>query len=342
MSLPLGKLPIEELKKLLSIIYREDGSIILGPNVGEDAALIDLGSKVLVVHADPITGAIENIGWLSVNVAANDVATRGARPRWLVTVMLLPEGTGTETVEEIARQVRRAADRIGVVVVGGHTELTPRLDRPILVTTAFGVAEKDKVVYTAKAQPGDILILTKGAGIEGTAIIAREFRQMLEGKVESSVLERASRFIWEISVVEEAMTAVEAGGVHAMHDATEGGVLGAIQEMAMASRLSARVFEDSIPVRRETLEICRVLGVDPLKLVSSGTLLIAVQPSHAARVIEALKNAGREAAVIGRLEEGEGVVLVRRNGVEEKIKGPVIDELWRLYSEESHIGKSSQ
>ncbi len=333
MSLPVGKLPYSELKRLLSIISKPDPSVVLGPGVGEDAALIDLGDRVLVVHSDPITGAVERIGWYSVHVSANDVATRGARPKWLTTVILLPEGSAPAYALEIARQAREAADEIGAVIVGGHTEVTPGLDRPIVVSTAFGVAEKGKVVSTANAQPGDVLVLTKGAGIEGTAILASEFRDRLAGKVSSETLERAKLFVRELSVVREAMLAVEVGGVHAMHDATEGGVLGAVQEMAIASGLSAVVFEEQIPVRSETAEICRILGCDPLRLISSGSLLIAVEPGRAGRLLRVLSEAGVPAANIGRLERGEGLTLVRKGGVEEKILEPITDELWRLLSQ---------
>jgi len=333
LRLPVGKLPYSELRKLLSIVARPDPSVVLGPGVGEDAALVDLGDQVLVVHTDPITGAVENIGWFSVHVSANDVATRGARPRWLTTLILLPEGATSEAALGIARQIREAADEIGAVVVGGHTEVTPRLDRPIVATTAFGVARRDRVVYTANAKPGDVLVLTKGAGVEGTAILASDFRDRLAGRVSEEVVERARGFARELSVVREAMIAVEAGGVHAMHDATEGGVLGAVQEMAIASGLSATVFEERVPVRKETAEICRALGVDPLKLISSGSLLIAVEEASLDRLVERLAEAGITAAPIGRLERGEGVTLHRRDGSVERILEPVVDELWRLYGE---------
>lgn len=332
MPLPTGKLPYDELRRLLSIIHHPNGSVLLGPGIGEDAALIDMGDKLLVVHADPITGAVEEIGWLSVNVSANDVATRGARPRWLVSVILLQEGAGPEVVESIARQIRDAADAIGAVVVGGHTEVTPRLDRPIVVTTAFGLVDKEKAVFTANAKPGDALILTKGAGIEGTAIIAGEFKSLLQDRVPEEVLKNARGFIREISVVREATAAVEAGGVHAMHDATEGGVLGAVQEMTVAANLSARIYEEMIPLREETRVICAALGIDPLRLISSGSLLIAARRDSASQVVEKIREAGVEASIIGSLEEGEGVTLVRRDGKQVRITEPVTDELWRLYS----------
>ncbi|ABL79062.1 AIR synthase family protein [Thermofilum pendens] len=329
----LGKLTYGELEELLSRLRRQDASVLLGPAIGEDAALIDLGDKVLVVHADPITGAVSNIGWLSVHVSANDVATRGVQPRWLVTVVLLPEGAGQDVLWDIAGQLRKAADEIGATIVGGHTEFTPGLDRPILVTTAMGVGGKGEVLATSRARPGDALILTKGAGIEGTAILATELYDELSRKVDREVLERAKSFIYEVSVVKDALTAVRAGGVHAMHDPTEGGVLGGLQEMAIAANAGLVVEEEKIPVREETKAVCRALGVDPLRLISSGSLLIAVEGSRARDVVDALSREGIPAAVIGRLTEGSERILVKRGGEIVDLNEPVVDELWRILGE---------
>jgi len=328
--LSFGKLPYTELREILSVIYRKDPSVLLGPGIGEDAALIELGDDVLVVHADPITGAVENIGWLSVHVSANDIATRGVRPRWLVTVLLLPPGLEYKMIKGIVQQIRNAADEIGAVVVGGHTEITPGIDRPIVITTAIGIGKREKVIYTANARPGDFLVLTKGAGIEGTAIIASEFQHILKGKVSEEILLKAREFIREISVVREALAAFETGGVHAMHDATEGGVIGAVQEISIASGLSARVYEGKVPIREETLTICRILGLDPLRLISSGSLLLAVDPGKVEDVLKTISSLGIEVSIIGSLGEGRGVTLIRRNGEEEEILKPIEDELWRL------------
>lgn len=327
-----GKLPYDQLRKILAKLSREDSSVILGPAIGEDAALIDLGEKVLVVHADPITGAEKDIGWLSVHVAANDIATRGVRPRWLLSVILLPERSGEKLLNELVDQIRSAANEIDASIIGGHTEVTPGLDRPIIITTAIGEGKRGEVLTTAGAKPGDKIVLTKGAGIEGTAILASELYDKMIGKVEKDILERAKLFIKEISVVKDAMIAVKVGGVHAMHDPTEGGVLGGLQEMAMASNLGIYVEEERIPVRRETEVICRTLGVDYLKLISSGTLLIAVDPSKARDLVSELRREGIDSSIIGQFKEGEERVVIRKNGDKVDLNIPVVDELWTILS----------
>jgi hydrogenase maturation factor len=327
-----GKLPYNRLREILSKLRREDRSVILGPAIGEDAALVDLGGSVLVVHADPITGAEKDIGWLSVHVAANDIATRGVRPRWLLSVILLPERSDDKLLNEIIDQIKRAADEIDATIIGGHTEITPGLDRPIIITTAIGEGKKENILMTAGARLGDKIILTKGAGIEGTAILASELYDKLVGKVEEDVLERAKLFMREISVVKDAMIAVEVGGVHAMHDPTEGGVLGGLQEMAMASNLGIYVEEERIPVRRETEIICRTLGVDYLKLISSGTLLVSVDPLKARDVVSELRKEGIDASIIGQFREEKERVVLRRDGGKIDLNVPIIDELWTILS----------
>jgi hydrogenase maturation factor len=327
-----GKLPYNQLKEILSKLSREDKSVILGPAIGEDAALVDLGESILVVHADPITGAEKDIGWLSIHVAANDIATRGIRPRWLLSVILLPERSDDKLLNEIIDQIKKAADEIDATIIGGHTEITPGLDRPIIITTAIGEGKKENVLTTAGARPGDKIILTKGAGIEGTAILASELYDKLVGKVEEDVLERAKLFMREISVVKDAMIAVKVGGVHAMHDPTEGGVLGGLQEMAMASNLGIHVEEEKIPVRRETEIICRTLGVDYLKLISSGTLLISVDPLKARDIVSELRKEGIDASIIGQFREEKERVVLRKDGSKVDLNVPIIDELWTILS----------
>ncbi|MGC9103552.1 MAG: AIR synthase family protein [Candidatus Methanodesulfokora sp.] len=327
-----GKLPYDQLRKVLAKLSRKDSSVILGPAIGEDAALVDLGERVLVVHADPITGAEKDIGWLSVHVAANDIATRGVKPRWLLSVILLPERSDEKLLNEIVDQIRSAANEIDASIVGGHTEITPGLDRPIIITTAIGEGKREEILTTAGAKPGDKIVLTKGAGIEGTAILASELYDKMIGKIEKDVLERAKLFIREISVVRDAMIAVKVGGVHAMHDPTEGGVLGGLQEMAMASNLGIYVEEEKIPVRRETEIICRTLGVDYLKLISSGTLLIAVDPSKARDLVSELRREGIDSSIIGQFKDDKERVILRKNGDKVDLNIPVVDELWTILS----------
>lgn len=306
-----------------------DPRVLVGPRLGEDAAVIDVGDRVIVVHSDPITGAVERIGWYAVHVACNDVAATGARPRWVLPVVLVPRGR-IDLVAEIASDMARAVAELGVTVVGGHTEATGWLDRPIVSVTAIGEAPRNGYVTSSGARPGDVIIATKAVALEGTSILARDYRERLVGRVPEDVLERAAGFIREISVVRDAMLAVEAGGVTALHDPTEGGFLGGVYEIAAASGVGARVYEDKVPVRDETRLICRAMGVDPLKLISSGMLLIAASRDRAEYIVDKLRAAGIEATVVGEFNDTGVVELVRRDGKVEIVRELPMDELWRL------------
>ena len=326
-----GKLPIDLLEKIiLNQLPTDDPRILVGPKPGEDAAVIDMGERVLVAHSDPITGAVERIGWYAVHIACNDIAATGAKPMWVLPVILAPKGR-LDLVSQIISDIASAAREIEVSVIGGHTEITGWLERPIVSMTALGEAPKDSYVTTGGARPGDTIIATKSIALEGTSILARDFKDKLAGKIPKSILEKAAQFINQISVVKDALTAVKAGEVHAMHDPTEGGLLGGIYEMAVASGLGAKIYEEKIPIRGETLAICKALGVDPLKLISSGTLLIAADPDSTRIIIEKLRQQGIDAAPIGVFTEKGPVRLVRKDGSIEHIDELPVDELWKLY-----------
>lgn len=332
--LQLGKLSPETLER---VIYTRlgvaDPRVLVGPKIGEDAAVIEMGSRVLAVHSDPITGAAENLGWLAVNVSANDVATRGATPRWSSLILFLPEDASLRLLEAIMEQAHEAAMEIQVSVVSGHTEVTPGLRRPMAACTCIGEAPRDRFFTTGGARRGDALIVTKGAAIEGTAILASEFTHQLEPLLGRATVEAARRFIRRVSVVRDALTAVEAGGVTAMHDATEGGVLGALYEMAYASGLGIRTSYEKVPVALETKAVCEALGVDPMRTISSGTLLIAVRRDRAEGVVQTLRRAGIGASDIGSfVDRAEGVTVAMRDGSVVEVSAPVQDELWRLIS----------
>ncbi len=309
--------------------------VIVGPGIGEDAAIIDFGDKVLVVHSDPITEAVERIGWLAVNIACNDVAVRGARPYWASTTILLPEGFREELLDEITRDIDEAARKLGVMIVGGHTEEAPRLNRPMVVVTAMGLASKNTLVTTSGARVGDLVLMTKTAGLEGTAIIARDFEKLLLDKgVPREVVVRAKEFLWNISVVREAVELAWLGAT-SMHDPTEGGILGGLIEMSIASGKRIRVYEDKIPIAYETRIIAQALKIDPLKLISSGVLLATIPKNTAMEALRVLENMGVKASIIGEVVSGEGVELVRREGVEE-YHDFVVDEIARLWSLAEH------
>ncbi len=332
----MGKLEYTLLKKyVFNRIGAKRKEVIVGPGIGEDAAIIDFGDKVLVVHSDPITEAVERIGWLAVNIACNDVAVRGARPYWASTTILLPEGFREELLDEITRDIDEAARKLGVMIVGGHTEEAPRLDRPVVVVTAMGLASKNTLVTTSGARVGDLVLMTKTAGLEGTAIIARDFEKLLLDKgVPKEVVVKAKEFLWNISVVREAVELAWLGAT-SMHDPTEGGVLGGLIEMSIASGKRIRVYEDKIPIAYETRIIAQALGINPLNLISSGVLLATIPKSIAMEALRVLENMGVKASIIGEVVSGEGVELVRREGVEE-YHDFVVDEIARLWSLTGH------
>jgi hydrogenase maturation factor len=330
LALPSGKVPIEVLQK---IIFKHLGvkrkEIVLGPHVGVDGAVVEVGNKVLITSMDPITGALERIGWLAVNVNANDIATFGIRPTLFSSCILLPPGATDATIETISKQMDTAAKKLEIAIIGGHCETTPGITHPIIVGTAMGITKKNNYVTSGGAKPGNSLILTKGAGIEGTAILATDRKELLQRQFSQTFLSRATDFFDCISIVEEAVSAFETGGVTAMHDPTEGGVAGGIQEMADASKVGVKVFETKIPIQKETLEICKFFKIDPLQLISSGALLIAAKHAFAESIVETLKKRGINASIIGEfLKEPDKRVLVSTNGSKSSFVRPFSDHLW--------------
>ncbi len=325
------------IKHVLSRIGLRDRSVIGGPSIGEDAAVIDLGDgRALVVHVDPITGAVEYLGWLAVNIACNDVAVAGAKPRWLLQVLYLPEGTSVEVLNKITLQVDSAARELETMVVGGHSEYTPGIERPLISMTAIGLTEIDKLVRTSGAKPGDKILMTKTAGIEGTAILSSDFREdLLKRGVSGEVLEKCEEYIWMISVVKEALALASRRITSSMHDPTEGGVLGGLAEIAYSSKKSLEVWEERIPVSRETRIICNVLNIDPLKMISSGVLIATVPENLVDEALRVLGEIGVKATIIGEVRDWRGylVRLHRRSGeVEEYSDVYVEDEVMRLWS----------
>jgi len=330
-SLERGKLPPALLKQIvLSRLGIDDPRVLLGPHIGEDASIIDFGQKALVVHSDPITGAVENLGWLAVNVCANDIATRGARPRWLLIVILLPENSTSAQLKSLTAQIDEAAKKLGATVVGGHSEITPSIKKPVVITTAIGEISKGRFLRTSGAKAGDSIIVTKGAAIEGTAILASELTKQLQDKIEAETLDRAKQFIKKTSVVEDALTAVEAGEVHSMHDATEGGIAGGLQEIAWASNVGLTAHEQKILISKETEAICRALNIDPLRTISSGALIISAEPKSATKIVTSLERKGIKSSIIGKItSKKDGAHIIRKDLTRLDLSTPVKEELWR-------------
>ncbi|WP_129115603.1 AIR synthase family protein [Halegenticoccus tardaugens] len=271
--------------------------LLVGPAYGEDAAAVRVGDETVVVSTDPISLAAERIGTLGVAIVSNDVAASGGVPEWLVSTIVLPE-RDLDLLDTITAQLHEEATRLGITIVGGHTEAVGALSRPLLSLTCLGPT--DRYVSTSGAEPGDGVVLTKGAGVEGTAVLATDFRGDLESKgVDPETIDAAAGFFDDVSVLPEALTL---GGVAtAMHDPTEGGVLGALVELARASDVSIAVERDSIPIRAETRTLCDAMGVDPLRILGSGALLAAVPEGDTAAALSALDAADVEATVVGRV-----------------------------------------
>ncbi len=328
MAKPVRKLTARELEELVFPYARKTlaPDVVAGPGVGIDAGIVRLGDAYLVSHTDPVTAAVERAGWIAVNVACNDVAVAGARPRWASLLLLAPSDSWREWVERVMRDAAAAAEALGVSLVGGHTEILE--DGGVVAVTAMGVARR---VYPASnAKPGDLILMTKTAGLEGTFILATDY-PILADILGDEWRKRAEEMGGRISVVREAVALAEAGVVDAMHDPTEGGVLGGVYELAAASGLEAVLYRDRVPVAEETLAAARLLGVDPLRLISSGSLIAAVPRERVREALDVLEGLGVEASIIGELRRGEPRVLVVEEGrVVEVVHETPVDEIYRV------------
>jgi hydrogenase maturation factor len=318
---PIGKLPVKTLERLLKQNKINDRRVVVGPGIGEDAAVIDTGGpRYLIAKTDPITFAVDRIGWYAVHINANDIATKGARPSWYLATLLLPEELTTlEVAEKIFADTLEACRSIGVNLIGGHTEVTTGLTRPIVVGQMLGEVDKDKLVRADGAQKGDVIILTKGIAIEGTAVIAREHESDLLMALDEETLTRCRMFMYQpgISVLKEALAATESGAVHAMHDPTEGGLATALHELAWAADVGLHIDAEVIPVFPETQSLCNHYHLDPLGLIASGALLIVTPPVEADKIIASLKREAIAATVIGEItHKSQGVKMLTADGLQ--------------------------
>ncbi|WP_238477627.1 AIR synthase family protein [Natranaeroarchaeum sulfidigenes] len=331
-----GKLDPEALAAVLDRTGGLDEDVLVGPAYGEDAAVIDLGDERLVVSSDPISLAAERIGTLGVHVACNDVAVGGADPEYLTAVLLVPSEAGDgvaptggegsdDSIETIMADVEREASALDVSIVGGHTEYVDQLDRPLLSMTAMG--RTDRAIPTGGAEPGDRLVLTKGAGIEATAILATDFREDLEG-VSAGTLDRAAEFFEDLSVVPDARVLREYAT--AMHDPTEGGVFDGLIELAAASEVELVVESATIPIREETARLCTAMDVDPLHAFGSGAALATVREEDVADALAALADVGIEAAEIGTVRAADEPALVLDG---ERHTDPAREALYALWDD---------
>jgi hydrogenase expression/formation protein HypE len=297
--------------------------------VGVDCAAIRLDDSgwACVLKTDPITTATAGAGRLAVHVVCNDLATAGAEPIGLLATLLFPAGIQPERIAQLSREIDQTARELNVEVLGGHTEVAPGLKEPLVVMSGVGRARADRLLTAAGARPGHALVLTKAAALEGSHILANDLGGRLAGTVAQALLEEARGYAAELSVLPEARLAVELGAA-AMHDPTEGGVLGAVWEMVEASGCGVLVEAGRIPVREATRAICEALEADPLRLIASGALLIAC--SDGQHMVDALVKHAIQATQIGRVTEGPQRRVVWPDGREEPLETVGRDELYRL------------
>ena len=331
----VGKIPIEVLEKLLKFIPIRDKRVILGPKIGEDVAIISYPDRFLAVKTDPVTFTSKEMGWYVVNINANDIATSGAIPRFFFVTVLLPEKKTDETLlAEIFDQIRDACHSLNITLCGGHTEVTGGLKRPILVGSMLGEGRKSEMITTSGAKMGDDILLTKGIAVEATSIIAREKEKFLLRKHSFQFIQKCKDFLYKpgISVVEDAATAINTGGVHSMHDPTEGGLSGGFLEIAKAADVGLVIEEKNIKVFEETKILAEEFGIVPLGVIASGSLLITCGVENSEKIIQALKNKNIDCFKIGSIrEKNEGLKIRTKNN--KLINLPLFptDEIAKIY-----------
>ncbi len=324
----IGKVPENVLKRsVIGQLAVKRDEVILGSAVGEDCAAMELADdEVIVLSTDPITGTAKDIGRLAVIVTTNDLASAGAEPIGIMLTVLLPPETEEGTLREIMEQVNAACEEANLQVVGGHTEVTGVVNQPVISVTGVAKVKKGRLISTGKARPGMDLIATKWIGIEGTSIIAKEREAELQAIFPRDFLEKAKDFDRYLSVLSEGRIAA-AHGAAAMHDVTEGGILGALWEMAESSGVGIEVHAKAIPIRQETVEIAEHYGINPYGLISSGCMLIAT--TDGTGLVDKLANAGICASIIGKVTEGNDRVL-HMDGVVRYLEPPKTDELYKV------------
>lgn len=325
----IGKVPENILKRaVFKQLHHRRPEVLLHPGVGEDCSAVAVGEdEALVFSTDPITGTDKGIGTLAVHITANDLASSGAEPIGILTSIILSEYTEEPDLRRIMMEIEEACNELSIEVMGGHTEVSDVVKRPIITVTGVGKVKKDKLISTGGLRPGDELVMTKWAGIEGTSIIAAEKEDILKKTLPKELIDEAVSYKKLLSVVPEARIAAECGAT-AMHDVTEGGIFGALWEIGAASGVGIIADLRKIPIKQETIEICEVFDINPYMLISSGSMLIGCPQGNL--LVEKLMQNGINAVVIGRATEGNDRIVV--NGDETRYLGPAgSDELYKIY-----------
>ena len=323
-----GKIPESVLKRsVLRQLHNRRDEVLLGAGVGEDCAALTLESdEVFVMSTDPITGTGKEMGSLAVITTANDLASSGAEPVGVMLTILLPEESEEALLKEIMRDAEATCEKFHMQILGGHTEVSAAVNRPVISVSGVGKVKKDAMIKTGGARPGMDIVVSKWIGIEGTVILAKERERELLSRYATTFIDRSKDLDAYISVLSEAAVAARSG-VSAMHDITEGGIFGALWEMAEASGVGLEIDLKKIPVRQETIEICEFFGLNPYELISGGSMLMAAEDGN--QLVHELKKAGIPAAVIGKAMAGNDRVL--RNEEERRfLEPPKLDELYRV------------
>lgn len=325
----VGKVSETVLKRsIIKQIHTKRDEVLLGAGVGEDCAAMKLSpGEIFVISTDPITGTVKDVGMLAIQITANDLASSGAEPVGVMLTVLLPEEIEEADIREMMRQVEDACAHFHIQVMGGHTEVTRAVTQPVISVTGVGKVREDRLVSTAGAKPGQDILVTKWIGIEGTSIIAKEKEKELLEHFSAAFVDTAKGFDQYLSVLPDSRIAVE-HGVSAMHDVTEGGIYGALWEVAEASGIGLEIDLKAIPIRQETVEICEYFELNPYYLISSGCMLMAADRGH--DLVRKLEAAGIPAAVIGKATDGKAR-RIWNGGEESYLERPKTDELYKIY-----------
>ncbi|MEG0391809.1 MAG: AIR synthase family protein [Anaerovoracaceae bacterium] len=328
--LKVGKLFSDLLEKIVfnNIKYKRP-EVLTRPGIGEDCAVIDYGTYECVMSTDPITASISDIGRLSIHISCNDIASNGIQPLGIMLAVLLPEGTTEEEIEEMMRQAGQVSEELGVEIIGGHTEITRAVNKPIIISTAIGRGEKWASQQAEDMKEGDYILMTKSAGLEGAGIIACDFGQELSAVMTPEELQQAKDLLNQVSVVKEGVIAGKIG-TSGMHDVTEGGILGAVWEMCKIGQVGAELWIDQIPVEDVTLKICDKFDLDYLRLISSGCMMIMAPPDKKDRLMEEIQAAGIPVSCIGVIQNKSEGTCMKINDERIEIAPPASDEVYKV------------
>lgn len=332
-KLPAGKLPVKLLERFLRKYSTPDESVVVGPSVGLDAAVVEWRGGYLIAKTDPVTFVAEDIATYTLHVNANDIASMGGEPRWFLATVLLPEGETTRaSAEKVFRQLHRACKDIGVSLCGGHTEITPGVSRPIVVGQMLGTVAKKDLVTAAGARPGDELILTKGVPIEAASIIAREKAGELKKAFSGKFVSRCKNYIRNpgISVLADMRAVTSRARPSAMHDPTEGGLATGVAELAIASGCGALIEREKVPLLPEAEKLCEHYGIDPLGAIASGALLVSLPPAETPKALKGLREAGIRGSRIGSIKKKGYGVRITEGGRTRPLRLFERDEITRV------------